>query len=385
MLDERDVLIGLHETAGIGWKRIYGILQQHVDLRELPAWSAGRWRSLGMPEKVAQWLPSELSESAITNKLARYTEQGIDIVTMMDDTYPLLMKQIAQPPWVLYMRGRSELLHSFCIGMVGTRVPTAYGRRVAELLAGGLSERGITIVSGLARGVDSVCHEATLQANGSTIAVLGTGVDVIYPLENRLLYERICQHGLIISEYPLGTRASPGTFPQRNRIIAGLAHGSIVVEADERSGSLITADYAMESNRDVFAVPGPITSPKSKGTLALLKQGAIMVTDVHDVINEYDSIAHDLCDKTYVKQEDNGIVNNVNYTPEPKLTNISHLTEQEKTIYLILEQGDATIDEIQTKSQFDFGLLHTVLLSLIIKKQISQRSGAIYSLISCKL
>ncbi|MFD1888394.1 DNA-processing protein DprA [Paenibacillus wenxiniae] len=380
-MDERDVLIGLHEASGIGWKRMYAILQQHVDLRELPTWNAGRWRSLGMPEKVAQTLPYELSETVIRQKLSRYTSLGIEIITIMDDTYPLLMKEIVQPPWVLYLRGRHQLLHSFCIGMVGTRVPTAYGRRVAELLVQGLTDRGITIVSGLARGIDSACHEATLQANGQTIAVLGTGVDVIYPLENRLLYERICDCGLILSEYPLGTRPSPGTFPQRNRIIAGLSHGSIVVEADERSGSLITTDFAMESNRDVFAVPGPITSPKSKGTLSLLKQGAIMVTCVDDIMNEYDSRLQDLCDKTYVKQEDNGIVKGANHSPSDDLANISHLTEQEKTIYLILEQGDATVDEIQAKSNFDFGLLHTVLLSLIIKKQISQRSGAMYSLI----
>ncbi len=381
MMDERDVLIGLHEAAGIGWKRIYGILQQHVDLRELPAWSAGRWRSLGMPEKVAQTLPSELSESVITEKLSRYARLGIEIITIMDDTYPLLMKEIAQPPWVLYVRGRQELLHSFCIGMVGTRVPTAYGRRVAQLLVQGLTDRGITVVSGLARGIDSACHEATLQADGQTIAVLGTGVDVIYPPENRLLYERIRESGLIVSEYPLGTSPSPGTFPQRNRIIAGLSHGSIVVEADERSGSLITADFAMESNRDVFAVPGPITSPKSKGTLSLLKQGAIMVTCADDILNEYDSRLQDLCDKTYVQQEDNGIAKSANHPQSEDPANISHLTEQEKTIYLILEQGDATIDEIHTKSNFDFGLLHTVLLSLIIKKQISQRSGAMYTLI----
>lgn len=381
MMDERHILIGLHEAPGIGWKRIYGILQQHVDLRELPTWSAGRWRRLGMPEKVAQALPHELSEVVIREKLAQYNNLDIEIITMMDDTYPLLMKEIAQPPWVLYMRGDSKLLQSFCIGMVGTRIPTAYGRRVGELLVQGLTARGITIVSGLARGIDSTCHEATLQAHGQTIAVLGTGVDVIYPPENRLLYERICEHGLIVSEYPLGTRPSPGTFPQRNRIIAGLSHGSIVVEADERSGSLITADFAMESNRDVFAVPGPITSPKSKGTLSLLKQGAIMVTCADDIINEYDSRLQDLCDKTYVKQEDNGIANTSNIPPSSDLANISHLTEQEKTIYLILEQGDATIDEIQAKSNFDFGLLHTVLLSLIIKKQISQCSGAVYTLI----
>ncbi len=381
MLDERSVLIALHEAPGIGWKRIYHILQQHVDLRELPAWNAGRWRSLGMPEKVAQTLPHELSEPMIQDKLSRYAYHGVDLITIMDDTYPLLMKETAKPPWVLYLRGRIELLQSMCMGMVGTRVPTAYGRRVAELLAQGLTEQGITVVSGLARGIDSVCHEAALQAKGNTIAVLGTGIDVIYPPENRALYERISEQGLIVSEYPLGMGPSPGTFPQRNRIIAGLSHGSIVVEADERSGSLITADFAMESNRDVFAVPGPITSPKSKGTLSLLKQGAIMVTDVMDIIHEYDSILQDLCDKKYVQKEDNGIENESNHTPKMDIANISHLTEQEKTIYLILEQGDATIDEIQAQSNFDFGLLHTVLLSLIIKKQISQRSGAIYTLI----
>ncbi|MEW4369225.1 DNA-processing protein DprA [Paenibacillus kandeliae] len=381
MLDERSILIALHGTSGIGWKRIYDILQQHANLRELPTWSAGRWRSLGMPEKVAQALVTQLTEQRIQSILDHYRHQDIQIITMMDDDYPILMKEIAQPPWVLYLRGKRKLLHSFCIGMVGTRVPTAYGRRVGELLAGELAQRGITVVSGMARGIDSVCHEAALQIGGPTIAVLGTGIDVIYPPENRSLYERLRQHGLILSEYPPGTRPSPGTFPQRNRIIAGLSHGSVVVEADERSGSLITADYAMDSNRDVFAVPGPITSPKSKGTLSLLKQGAILVTDISDITNEYDSTLYNWCDKPYDEQEENVSVSTSNHTACSPLANISHLTEQEKTIYLILEQGDATIDEIQSKSQFGFGLLHTVLLSLIIKKQISQRSGAIYTLI----
>ncbi|WP_411346096.1 DNA-processing protein DprA [Paenibacillus sp. WLX1005] len=381
MLDERSILIALHGTTGIGWKRIYDILQQHADLRELPTWSAGRWRSLGMPEKVAQALVAHLHKQQIEALLNKYHQQHIQVVTIMDEEYPVLMKEIAQPPWVLYVRGQQKLLNSFCIGMVGTRVPTAYGKRVGEWLAGGLAERGITVVSGMARGIDSVCHEAALQVNGSTIAVLGTGIDVIYPPENRSLYERLHQYGLIISEYPPGTRPSPGTFPQRNRIIAGMSHGSIVVEADERSGSLITADYAMDCNRDVFAVPGPITSPKSKGTLSLLKQGAILVTDIGDITAEYDSSLYKWCDKPYDEQEENVSVSTDNQPLCSAPANISHLTEQEKTIYLILEQGDASIDEIQSQSQFDFGLLHTVLLSLIIKKQISQRAGAIYTLI----
>ncbi|WP_082096892.1 DNA-processing protein DprA [Paenibacillus wulumuqiensis] len=380
MLDERSILIGLHEATGIGWKRIYDILQQHADLRELPDWDAGRWRRLGMPDKVSQTLPAQLQEDYLLTRLSRYQDKGIQIMTIMDDTYPILMKEIAQPPWVLYTIGRQELLSSFCIGMVGTRVPTAYGRKVAELLAGDMAARGVTVVSGMARGIDSTCHEAALQANGNTIAVLGTGINVIYPPENRSLYHTLSERGLIVSEYPIGTRSSPGLFPQRNRIIAGLSHGSVVVEADVRSGSLITADYAMDSNRDVFAVPGPITSPKSQGTLSLLKQGAILVTGADDIIKEYDSILLNWCDKPY-KKEENGDINNAHDSSSMILPDISYLTEDEKTIYLILEQGDANIDELQLQSKFDFGLLHTVLLSLIIKKQISQRSGAIYTLI----
>ncbi|ANF98764.1 DNA-processing protein DprA [Paenibacillus bovis] len=379
-MDERSVLIGLHQAAGIGWKRIYDILQQHADLRELPEWDAGRWRRLGMPDKVAQSLPAQLQEECIRERLSLYYDKGIEIMTIMDEAYPILMKEIAQPPWVLYTKGRQELLSSFCIGMVGTRVPTAYGRKVAELLAGDMAERGVTVVSGMARGIDSVCHEAVLQKNGNTIAVLGTGINVIYPPENRSLYHTIAERGLIVSEYPIGTRSSPGLFPQRNRIIAGLSHGSIVVEADVRSGSLITADYAMDSNRDVFAVPGPITSPKSQGTLALLKQGAILVTEAADITKEYDSILLNWCDNPY-KKEENGHPDAVVELSSAIMSDISYLTEDEKTIYLILEQGDANIDELQLQSKFDFGLLHTVLLSLIIKKQISQRSGAIYTLI----
>lgn len=379
-MNKKLVWLGLCEASGIGWKRMSDILQNHVDLRELPEWDAGSWRGLGMPEKVAQSLPQQLQPEYLMSKMKKYKDQGIHIITMLDEEYPTLMKETFQPPWILYAKGRLELLSSFCIGMVGTRVPTAYGRKVGELLAGEMAERGVTIVSGMARGIDSVCHDAALRVNGSTIAVLGTAIDMIYPAENRSLYHRIADQGLILSEYPIGTKSSPGLFPKRNRIISGLSYGSVVVEADARSGSLITADFAMEQNRDVFAVPGPITSPKSQGTLSLLKQGAILVTCTEDIMKEYDSSLIKRCDNPYEMKENSSEISDSNASISP-FSQKFDLTTDEKTIYLILEQGDATIDEVHVQSNFDFGLLHTVLLSLIIKKQISQRSGALYTLI----
>ncbi|ANS77096.1 DNA processing protein DprA [Paenibacillus yonginensis] len=357
-MEKRELLIALDGTRGIGWKTIAKLLEQPGDLYKAEYFDGAEWERRGLKPAAARNLKQELAAGKRQERLETMQAKGIVPVTVWDSEYPLLLKEISQPPWVLYAMGQIELLNAFSVAMVGTRVPTAYGRKIGEMLAGALAEQGVNVVSGLARGIDGICHQAALRAAGATTAVLGTAIDQPYPPENRFLYKEIAEKGLIVSEYPIGTPPHPGLFPQRNRIIAGLTRGTVVVEADERSGSLITADAALEANRDVFAVPGPVTSPKSRGALNLIKQGAKLITQAGDILEEY------------------------GFAPADRLSEDGNkLTDDERRIYHMLEQGNRSFDELLALSGWEFGLLHSVLLSLIIKKQAAQLPGSIYKLI----
>ncbi|OWR27835.1 DNA-protecting protein DprA [Saccharibacillus sp. O23] len=357
-------LIGLHETPGIGWlsiQRLKAIAdERQIRAEDLFDLSPEDWSSFGAERKLAA-AAGKLNRKRTEERAEILASKGIVPVTFADGEYPTLMKETAQAPWVLYTIGRRELLADFGIAVVGTRMPTSYGRIVCERISGTLAERGVCLISGMARGIDGFCHREALKRGGSTIAVLGAGVDVVYPPEHRQLHQDIARHGLLVSEFPPGTRPSPGLFPLRNRIIAGLSRGVLIVEAAQRSGSLITADYALENGRDVFAVPGSVTSPKSAGTFELIKHGAKPCATADDILEEYShlfvSAAADR-EKKEVHEK---------------------LTKEERKIYVILEQGDASIDELQRETSWEFGLLHSVLLSLIIKSQVKSLSGAVYT------
>jgi DNA processing protein len=213
-------------------------------------------------------------------------QRNLRVVSLTSRHYPALLKEIADPPLALYVWGRLLPEDAISLAVVGSRRATPYGIEACERLSHELAGRGATIVSGLARGIDAAAHRAALTAGGRTLAVLGSGLDVIYPRENLRLAEGIAQAGAVLSEFPLGTPPLPGHFPRRNRIISGLALGTIVVEAAERSGSLISARIAAEENREVFAIPGPVVSPTSRGTHRLIQNGAKLVVEAHDVIEE---------------------------------------------------------------------------------------------------
>lgn len=362
-MDRRAVLIGLHESQGLGWKRISRILSKDNDWEHAPCFSAADWMDRGLDAELALRLAEQFTEEWIGARLELMDRKGIRPVTFFDSSYPILMKETGRPPWVLYTIGKKELLAGLSVAMVGTRVPTAYGRKIAIWLTEELCRHGVVIVSGMARGIDGICHEAAVKSGGPTIAVLGTAIDVAYPREHTALYRQIAENGLLVSEYPIGTKSSPGLFPQRNRIIAGMSRGTVVVEADARSGSLITADQALEEGRDVFAVPGPITSPKSRGTLGLIKQGAKMVLEPGDILEEYAAWITGSFKETKA------------------VTEINELTMDERRIYHMLEQGALSFDELMSASGWDFGLLHSVLLSLIMKKAAVQLPGSVYKMI----
>jgi len=219
-------------------------------------------------------------------ELASLTGFGAAAIVFEDPFYPVLLKELPDPPPVLYVLGRRELLGKPSVAIVGSRAATAYGRRIAFSLAQSLANSSLTVVSGLALGIDAESHAGALSGKGSTIAVLGCGLDVVYPKQNSVLYKKIAEHGVLVSEYPLGTPPEGFRFPARNRIIAGLSQGVVVVEAAKRSGSLITAQMALDCGREVFAVPGQVDSCKSEGTHWLLKQGAKLVQSLQDIIEE---------------------------------------------------------------------------------------------------
>jgi DNA processing protein len=220
--------------------------------------------------------------------LARIWDQiqkkGIYVLTWLDESYPERLKEIEQPPPVLYLRGELIPEDSWAVAIVGTRRVTPYGRQVTEEVASFLAANGITVVSGLARGVDAIAHSAALRAGGRTLAVLGSGVDRIYPPENRAMAEQIFEHGAVLSDYAPGTPPESSNFPPRNRIISGLSMAVVVVEAGETSGALITAEFAAEQGREIFAVPGNILAPQSKGTNKLIQQGALPLLSVNDIM-----------------------------------------------------------------------------------------------------
>lgn len=257
------------------------------------AWTAPRRDLFLCPcidEEAANNLHNLREKIDVHNLAAEWEQKGIGVVCQDDGAYPARLRKIFDPPAVLYYRGRlprDELL----IAIVGARKASAYGRNAATMLATGLAEAGAGVVSGAARGIDSVAHSGALDGGGYTVAVLGCGVDVVYPPENGRLLDRIAEQGAIVSEYWPGAPPQAQFFPVRNRIISGLARGVVVVEAAARSGSLITADWALEQGRDVFAVPGSIFAGTSSGANRLLKQGAKPVTTAADILEEYDLTA----------------------------------------------------------------------------------------------
>lgn len=239
--------------------------------------------------ETAANLLSGAASDAIERTLEWVSRPQNQVITLADSSYPRLLLEIADPPPLLYASGNSALLNRKALAVVGSRNGTAQGLRNAEAFAKAFSEAGLTIVSGLALGIDAAAHRGGLAGAGSTIAVLGTGIDVVYPQANASLFAEIAQHGLLLSEYPLGTSAVGHNFPRRNRLISGLARGCLVVEAAMGSGSLITARLSTEQGREVFAIPGSIHSPLSKGCHALIKQGAKLVDSTEDVLAELGS------------------------------------------------------------------------------------------------
>jgi DNA processing protein len=249
---------------------------------------AGALESLGLKRATVEEIKSAAVRERAARQLEELSKAGAQVLTLADQSYPALLRETYDPPIVLYFKGDfARALARPSIAVVGSRHCSTYGRNVAEMLARELACRGVTIISGLARGIDSAAHRGALDGGGLTVAVMGTGLDNTYPKENRSLAERIARQGALVTEFPLGTPPLSQNFPFRNRVISGLALGVLIIEGAERSGSLITARMAYEQGRDVFAVPGNITSAKSFGPNYLIKDGAKLVQTWRDIVEEF--------------------------------------------------------------------------------------------------
>ena len=299
----------------------------------------------------------------IDEEIERARDAGIAIVPFTNPNYPARLRTIADPPPFLYVKGNILTDDDKAVAIVGSRSASEYGRRVARDLARGLASLGFTVVSGMARGIDGSAHESALQAGGRTIAVLGSGVERAYPAEHETLYRRIGENGAVLSELPIGTRPLAFNFPARNRLISGLSLGVVVVEATEKSGSLITATLAVEQGREVFAVPGEVGSSRSRGTHRLIRQGAKLVESVDDIIEE---IAPQLLDRTGSATQ---------RAPRVLPQNASDAT---RTIFALLQENTLQVDQVIERTGMSAAQVLETLLDLELQGLLRQLPGKIY-------
>jgi len=278
--------VGFSLISGIGRVKS-GLLESYFKTLD-NAWSAssGELKKAGLDSASIRAINTGRPNISLDEEMEKLERNGVKVFTYHDEGYPARLKEIYDYPPVIYVRGDLLPEDEWCLAVVGTRRATVYGRQVTEEVVTDLARNKITIVSGLARGIDSVAHKSALEAGGRTIAIFACGLDRVYPAENAELARRIMQQGAIISEYPLGTKPRADNFPRRNRIMSGLSLGVLVIEAGETSGAMITANLALEQNREVFAIPGSVLSPASKGTNHLIQEGAKLVRDYTDILEE---------------------------------------------------------------------------------------------------
>jgi DNA processing protein len=358
--------LALALTPGLGARMAGKLLREFGSPAAIFAASLTALEAQRLPAAVAQALHSRRPLSDAAKELAQAQAFGCRLLTWDEPEYPARLREIYDPPPLLYVRGNVELLGRHIISIVGARRPTPYGNQMAERLARDLADRGLVIASGLARGIDASAHKgALLSAAGTTIAVLGCGIDVVYPKENKKIFDEIAARGAIISEFPMGTFPAPQNFPIRNRIIAGMGLGVVIVEGAEYSGSLITARLAMEFGREVYGVPGNVTQPSSFGPNQLIKQGAKLVTSWEDVIEEL---------PTPVRAE---LMPIESASSEERLTLVeAGLTPSERPLYGLLSMDEARhVDEIVELSGMTSSEVLASLFDLEMKGVIRQLPG----------
>ncbi|HLI30522.1 MAG TPA: DNA-processing protein DprA [Terriglobia bacterium] len=325
--------LALGRVDGLGVRGIHSLIRNFTSPGAVYTASLTELESCGLPSHITRAIRAQKGVQEAEKEIAEAERQGICVLGFSDPAYPPLLKQIADPPLALYVKGDVSTLCQHAVAMVGSRRPSAYGSSVAHRLAADLAQRQVVIVSGMARGIDSAVHRGALEAGGKTVAVLGSGLDVIYPRENKKLADRIVEQGAMVSEFPLGAPPLPENFPIRNRIISGLSLGVTIVEAAEYSGSLITARLALEQNREVFAVPGNITSPQSFGPNLLIKQGAKLVDQWLDVVEEFPPSVRVQLLPPPAASEDS--------VQRPALPLVAEMDADQKAVYEVLRTDEA--------------------------------------------
>lgn len=357
--------IALSRVKGLGCVSFKRLAAHFADPTEALSASATELAQVqGLDRDVIDGLMSFSGWDGVEAEFRSVKKAGVTIIPFTHPHYPARLRAIADPPPVLYVTGEIRPDDEKAVAVVGSRSASDYGRRVARDLCGGLASLGITVVSGMARGIDGTAHEAALGAGGRTIAVLGSGVDRPYPPEHDKLYQRIREKGAVVSELPIGTRPLAYHFPSRNRLISGLSLGVVVVEATEKSGSLITAALALEQGREVFAVPGQVGASRSRGAHRLIRQGAKLVESVEDIVEE---IAPQL------------LTHGANVAKEPQRVLSQHVSEDARRVFGLLQERSLQIDEVIEASDLTSARVSEILLELELEGFLRQLPGKRYT------
>jgi len=371
--------VALTLTPGMGPTRIWKAMNRLGAAEHVLEASLTELEGAGMPAQSAQFVFEGKAKAAAEDELKRVAEAGGSILTPEDEAYPERLREIYDPPAALWIRGNVSLLSRPGIAVVGTRQPSPYGAGMAELLSRDLANRRMVILSGMARGVDTAAHKGAIEAGGKTVAVWGTGIDVIYPKENKKLAEQIvATGGTIVSEYPLGTFPAPQNFPIRNRILSGMSVGVLVIEAAEYSGTRITARCAMEQNRDVYAVPGNVTNKNAWGPNTLIKQGAKLTATWEDIWEDLPSQI-----KLALEEEQGAAGGGAESKPggAASLFNDTTLPEHERIVFDRLRHDESTqLDELieQLEAELGSAEIFTALFELELAGRVRQLPGKNY-------
>lgn len=364
-MENLEAYVVLNMVDNVGPVRVRQLLERFGDgVSILEASKAQLLSVRGIGEDTAEAIATWESRVNLADELRRCTEFGCHVVTQEDTEYPEMLRQIYDPPIVLYVKGSLDAKDRNGVALVGSRQTTHYGIEVARKLAYQLAYVGVTVVSGGARGIDTAAHQGALSAKGRTIAVLGTGINIVFPPENAELFERIAANGAVVSQYPFNRKADKQSFAIRNRIVAGMTLGTVVVEANLTSGALITANFATEYGRQIFAVPGRIDSPRSKGCHDLIKKGAKLCEGAEDILSEFEYLFPPS-----------------NKPPSPSETGVLPalaLSDNEQKVYDALSKEPTAMDEVIRHTGLPSSTVSVALLSLEMKRVVRQIPGKLF-------
>jgi len=361
-----DAHLRLALVPGLGPITAHKLLTAVEDPREIFRLPMRQLQSIdGVGGERARRIADPRGAEAVAEERARCLEVGLHLTTLADDDYPTALRALGDPPPALWIRGSLQASDRVAVAVVGPRSPSAYGHRLGRRLAMGLARGGATVVSGLARGIDTVAHEGALAAGGRTVAVIGSGFDHFYPSENSELADRsVAGHGAILSEFPCATRPSKGTFPRRNRLVAALGLATLVIEAGQRSGALITARLTNELGRDVLVLPGPVDRPEHVGSNQLLRDGATLVTSLEDIYEEVPPLATLAAGGSDAPASEES----------PRL---DLMTDRERNLYKLLSDDPRSVDDLQRVAALPASQVSATLISLELRR-LARRSASGY-------